>query len=52
MVGLTAPRARSILESLPSPAEARAAAVAHWGHVAIARQYVALYERAASGHGW
>jgi glycosyltransferase involved in cell wall biosynthesis len=49
---LTPARAREILDSLPSPAEARAAAIAHWGHVTIARQYVALYERAASGHGW
>jgi glycosyltransferase involved in cell wall biosynthesis len=49
---LTPAGARAILESLPSPAEARAAAIAHWGHLTIARQYVALYERAVSGHGW
>jgi len=40
------------LASLPEPAEVRQTGVNRWGHVAVARQYLNVYERCAKGERW
>jgi hypothetical protein len=44
--------AEGTLASLPRPEQIRAEAVSRWGHVATARRYLKLYERAVGGAEW
>jgi hypothetical protein len=48
----TAAQAKEVVAGLPAPAEVRAEALAHWGHVEIARQAVQLYEQVRAGFTW
>lgn len=49
---VTAHEAERVLGSLPPADEVRAVALARWGHAAIAREYIAVYERAIHGSMW
>jgi glycosyltransferase involved in cell wall biosynthesis len=44
--------AERTLALLPHPEQIRTEAVSRWGHVAIARRYLKLYERAVGGAEW
>ncbi|MER6086788.1 glycosyltransferase [Streptomyces bluensis] len=44
--------AERVLRTLPTAQAVREAAVHRWGHDTIARQYLAVYERAISGEVW
>ncbi|TDC67349.1 glycosyltransferase [Micromonospora sp. KC207] len=44
--------ARAVLSRLPSPAQARTAAIRCWGHVEIARRYEAVYRDVLAGARW
>jgi hypothetical protein len=49
---ITPGEARRVLASLPSAGAVRETAVGRWGHHTIARQYLAVYQRAVSGEVW
>lgn len=40
------------IERLPEPAEVRAVAVERWGHLGIARRYLAVYQECLAGRRW
>ena len=44
--------ARDVVDSLPSPAAVREAALAAWHYRTIAARYVEVYERVAAGSSW
>jgi glycosyltransferase involved in cell wall biosynthesis len=44
--------AERTLALLPHPHQIRTEAVSRWGHVATARRYLKLYERAVGGAEW
>jgi hypothetical protein len=49
---ITSDDAKRVLASLPTAQAVRETAVDRWGHRTIARQYLAVYERAVSGEVW
>jgi glycosyltransferase involved in cell wall biosynthesis len=48
----TPAQASAVLAGLPKPDDVRAAALAQWGHLKIARQHEDLYRRVCGGEQW